>query len=59
MTKKYRYIGNQIALPTHNAILKASLRKDRYVASEVGAVLCARHALARPCGMGDLQKGEK
>ncbi|TCD59870.1 hypothetical protein EIP91_011272 [Steccherinum ochraceum] len=43
----------------HNAILNANLRKDGYVASGVGAVLCARHALVRPSGMGDLQKGEK
>ncbi|KAH8089855.1 hypothetical protein BXZ70DRAFT_909950 [Cristinia sonorae] len=43
----------------HKAIIKANLRKEGYVASGVGAVMCARHALARPCGMGDLQKGEK
>lgn len=43
----------------HNAILKAGLRKEGYLASGVGAVLCARHSLARPNGIGDLQKGEK
>ena len=43
----------------HKAIIKANLRKEGYVASGVGAVMCARHSLARPCGMGDLQKGER
>ncbi|THH17670.1 hypothetical protein EUX98_g9084 [Antrodiella citrinella] len=43
----------------HKAILSANLRKDGYIASGVGAVLCARHAFARPNGVGDLQKGEK
>ncbi|THH13992.1 hypothetical protein EUX98_g9660, partial [Antrodiella citrinella] len=43
----------------HKAILNANLRKDGYIASGVGAVLCARHAFARPNGVGDLQKGEK
>ncbi|KAH8069588.1 hypothetical protein BXZ70DRAFT_1013367 [Cristinia sonorae] len=43
----------------HKAIIKANLRKEGYIASGVGAVMCARHSLARLCGMGDLQKGEK
>ncbi|KAI0650174.1 hypothetical protein C8Q79DRAFT_1108642 [Trametes meyenii] len=43
----------------HNAILKANLRKEGYIASGVGAVLCARHALFRPCGTADLHLGEK
>ncbi|KAI9059925.1 hypothetical protein FKP32DRAFT_1613943 [Trametes sanguinea] len=43
----------------HNAILKANLRKDGYVASGIGAVLCARHAMYRPNGVGDLHLGEK
>ncbi|KAI0702101.1 hypothetical protein C8Q76DRAFT_802395 [Earliella scabrosa] len=42
----------------HNAIVKANLRKEGYVASGVGAVLCARHALVRRNGAGDLQLGE-
>ncbi|KAL1937896.1 hypothetical protein VTO73DRAFT_12789 [Trametes versicolor] len=43
----------------HNAILKANLRKEGYVASSIGAVLCARHAFFRPNGVGDLHLGEK
>ncbi|KAL1940996.1 hypothetical protein VTO73DRAFT_7632 [Trametes versicolor] len=43
----------------HNAILKANLRKEGYVASGIGAVLCARHAFFRPNGCGDLHLGEK
>ncbi|OBZ73392.1 hypothetical protein A0H81_06621 [Grifola frondosa] len=43
----------------HKAILHANLRKEGYLASGVGAVLCARHALVRKNGVGDLQKGER
>ncbi len=43
----------------HNAIAKAGLRKEGYIASGVGAVLCARHAMVRPNGTGDLQLGER
>ncbi|KAH9851013.1 hypothetical protein C2E23DRAFT_733773 [Lenzites betulinus] len=43
----------------HNAIVKASIRREGYIASGVGAVLCARHALVRKNGTGDLQLGEK
>lgn len=43
----------------HNAITKAHLRKEGYIASGIGAVLCARHALVRKNGAGDLQLGEK
>ncbi|KAI0326025.1 hypothetical protein GY45DRAFT_1234598, partial [Cubamyces sp. BRFM 1775] len=43
----------------HNAILKASIRREGYIASGVGAVLCARHALVRRNGTGDLQLGER
>ncbi|KAI0746139.1 hypothetical protein C8Q76DRAFT_604722, partial [Earliella scabrosa] len=43
----------------HNAILKANLRKEGYIASGIGAVLCARHALVRKNGAGDIQLGEK
>ncbi|KAI0747751.1 hypothetical protein C8Q80DRAFT_1055754, partial [Daedaleopsis nitida] len=42
----------------HNAIVKASIRKEGYIASGVGAVLCAWHALVRKNGAGDLQLGE-
>ncbi|KAG5221553.1 MFS domain-containing protein [Salix suchowensis] len=34
-------------------------RSDGYVATGVGGVVCARHGLVRPNGMGDLQKGER
>ncbi|KAJ8455539.1 hypothetical protein ONZ51_g12418 [Trametes cubensis] len=43
----------------HNAIIKANMRKEGYIASGVGAVLCARHAFFRPNGVGDLHLGEK
>ncbi|KAH9884045.1 hypothetical protein C8Q73DRAFT_661408, partial [Cubamyces lactineus] len=43
----------------HNAIIKANMRKEGYVASGIGAVLCARHAFFRPNGVGDLHLGEK
>ncbi|OJT14077.1 hypothetical protein TRAPUB_9373 [Trametes pubescens] len=43
----------------HSAIQKAGIRKEGYLASGVGAVLCARHALVRPNGAGDLQLGER
>ncbi|KAI0689410.1 hypothetical protein C8T65DRAFT_700260 [Cerioporus squamosus] len=42
----------------HNAILKANSRKEGYIASGIGAVLCARHALVRKNSAGDLQLGE-
>ncbi|KAI9069574.1 hypothetical protein FKP32DRAFT_1559434, partial [Trametes sanguinea] len=50
---------NNTCSAEHNAILKASLRKEGYVASGIGAVLCARHAMYRPNGVGDLHLGEK
>lgn len=28
-------------------------------ATGVGLCLCARHEFVRPCGVGDLQKGER
>ncbi|TFK79910.1 hypothetical protein K466DRAFT_605772 [Polyporus arcularius HHB13444] len=43
----------------HNAIINANLRRDGYIASGVGAVLCARHALVRRNGTADTQNGEK
>ncbi|KAI0069871.1 hypothetical protein K474DRAFT_1568226, partial [Panus rudis PR-1116 ss-1] len=43
----------------HRAILNAHLRKEGYIASGVGAILCARHCLVRKNGVGDLQKGER
>ncbi|RDX40435.1 hypothetical protein OH76DRAFT_1459514 [Lentinus brumalis] len=43
----------------HNAIINANVKRDGYVASGVGAVLCARHALVRKNGVGDTQQGEK
>ncbi|RDX40776.1 hypothetical protein OH76DRAFT_1489992 [Lentinus brumalis] len=43
----------------HNAIINANIKRDGYVASGVGAVLCARHALVRRNGVGDTQQGEK
>lgn len=43
----------------HNAISKAHLRKEGYIASGIGAVLCARHALVHRNGTGDLQLGER
>ncbi|KAI9068488.1 hypothetical protein FKP32DRAFT_1561583, partial [Trametes sanguinea] len=43
----------------HNAITKAHLRREGYIASGIGAVLCARHALVRKNGAGDLQLGER
>ena len=43
----------------HNAIVKAHLHKHGYVASGVVAVLCARHALVRRNGAGDMQKDER
>ncbi|KAI0662341.1 hypothetical protein C8Q70DRAFT_1050991 [Cubamyces menziesii] len=43
----------------HNAITKAHLRKEGYVASGISAVLCACHAFVRRNGAGDLQLGER
>ncbi|KAH9885590.1 hypothetical protein C8Q73DRAFT_659447, partial [Cubamyces lactineus] len=43
----------------HNAIVKANIHKEGYVASGVVAVLCARHALIRRNGAGDMQFGER
>ncbi|PIL29361.1 hypothetical protein GSI_09412 [Ganoderma sinense ZZ0214-1] len=43
----------------HNAIRQANLHKEGYIASGIGAVLCARHALVRKNGAGDLQQGER
>ncbi len=43
----------------HKAILNANLRREGYIASGVGAVLCARHALVRKTAVGDIPNGEK
>ena len=43
----------------HKAILNANMHKEGYLASGVAAILCARHSLVRPNGVGDLQKGER
>ncbi|KAH9900745.1 hypothetical protein C8Q73DRAFT_786170 [Cubamyces lactineus] len=42
----------------HNAIVKANIHKEGYVASGVVAVICAQHALIRCNGAGDMQLGE-
>ncbi|TBU37904.1 hypothetical protein BD309DRAFT_875464, partial [Dichomitus squalens] len=42
----------------HSAMLKANQRREGYLASGLGAVLCARHRLVRKNGAGDLQLGE-
>jgi Kyakuja-Dileera-Zisupton transposase len=36
-----------------------SKKSEGLRATGIGAVICARHALYRPNGMGDLQKGER
>ncbi|RDX40145.1 hypothetical protein OH76DRAFT_1423890 [Lentinus brumalis] len=43
----------------HSAIVNVNVKRDGYIASGVGAVLCARHALVRKNGVGDTQNGEK
>ncbi|TFK79956.1 hypothetical protein K466DRAFT_504721 [Polyporus arcularius HHB13444] len=43
----------------HKAIQNANLRRQSYIASGVGAVLCARHAMVRKTAVGDLPNGEK
>ncbi|KAI0323435.1 hypothetical protein GY45DRAFT_1264569, partial [Cubamyces sp. BRFM 1775] len=50
---------NNTCSAEHNAIIKANMRKEGYIASGIGAVLCARHAFFRPNGVGDLHLGEK
>lgn len=44
----------------HDAIKSASIRggKDT-AASGMGSAQCGRHDMKRPCGVGDLQKGEQ
>ncbi|TBU21628.1 hypothetical protein BD311DRAFT_606464, partial [Dichomitus squalens] len=42
----------------HSAMLKANQRREGYLASGLGAVLCARHGLVRKNGAGDLQLSE-
>lgn len=32
---------------------------DIYSSNGVGAVICSRHGLVRPLGVGDIQKGER
>jgi hypothetical protein len=44
----------------HDAVVRAATRnKEGYIHSGTGLALCARHALVRKNGVGDLQKGEK
>ncbi len=43
----------------HKAIQNANMRRQGYIASGVGAVLCARHAMVRKTAVGDLPNGEK
>jgi len=41
-------------------MLHANMRnKDGYLVSGTGLAQCARHALVRKNGVGDLQKGER
>ncbi|KAJ3546784.1 hypothetical protein NM688_g5476 [Phlebia brevispora] len=42
------------------AMILANLKKARGLAATgVGGCMCSRHELWRPCGMGDLQRGER
>lgn len=44
----------------HDAIKSASIRGGRgTAASGMGSAQCGRHDMKRPCGVGDLQKGER
>jgi hypothetical protein len=44
----------------HDAIARANTRcTPGYNVTGTGLVLCARHALVRKNGVGDLQKGER
>lgn len=44
----------------HDAITRANIRNTPgYSVSGTGLVICARHALVRKNGVGDLQKGER
>ncbi|KAI0741518.1 hypothetical protein C8Q80DRAFT_1221541 [Daedaleopsis nitida] len=43
----------------HRAIQNANLRRQAYIASGVGAVLCMQHAMVRKNAVGDLPNGEK
>ncbi|KAK0224040.1 hypothetical protein IW262DRAFT_1447679 [Armillaria fumosa] len=42
----------------HDAIKLTALQGKGTAASGVGAVVCARHDMRRPCSMADLHKGE-
>ncbi|KAH6887831.1 hypothetical protein BKA70DRAFT_1235793 [Coprinopsis sp. MPI-PUGE-AT-0042] len=43
----------------HDAIVRASVRRTPgYNVTGAGLVICSRHGLVRPNGIGDLQKGE-
>ncbi|KZT38987.1 hypothetical protein SISSUDRAFT_968609, partial [Sistotremastrum suecicum HHB10207 ss-3] len=45
---------------THRAIERAHLKSHKgYTVTGVGAVICGRHGLIRPNGVGDLQVGER
>ena len=44
----------------HDAIKSASIRGGKgSAASGMGSAQCGRHDMKRPCGVGDLQKGER
>jgi len=44
----------------HHAVKDANTSKSRNLATTgIGTVDCARHNCKRPCGVGDLQKGER
>lgn len=44
----------------HDAIKSASIRGGKgAAASGMGSAQCGRHDMKRPCGVGDLQKGER
>ncbi|KAJ3537962.1 hypothetical protein NMY22_g5368 [Coprinellus aureogranulatus] len=44
----------------HDAIKSASMRGGKgTAASGMGSAQCGRHDMKRPCGVGDLQKGER
>lgn len=44
----------------HDAIMRAAVRRTPgYDVTGAGVVICSRHGLVRPNGVGDLQKGER
>lgn len=59
-TLAHSLITQKSSCASHNAVNLAETKNSRGLAATgAGTVDCLRHNMKRPCGIGDLQKGER